>query len=104
LGISFQCGHELHDKQQLGHKRLEARDLGCTGFPDLACTGLAYGLYFYTLAGAQPALIAALQYLEPLIAIVLALFLLQETVRPVKLLGGLMIIVGIVLVERTGVE
>ncbi|MDF1499923.1 MAG: DMT family transporter [Anaerolineales bacterium] len=72
-------------------------------FLGVACTGLAYSLYFYALAGAQSALIAALQYLEPLITILLALLLLQEPLRPIGILGGLLIIAGIVLVERTGI-
>jgi drug/metabolite transporter (DMT)-like permease len=72
-------------------------------FLGVACTGIAYGLYFYALAGAESALIAALQYLEPLITIVLAFFLLREALPLIGLLGGVLIIVGIVLVERTGV-
>ncbi|MGD2162706.1 MAG: DMT family transporter, partial [Anaerolineales bacterium] len=71
-------------------------------FLGIACTGLAYALYFYALAGAQSALVAALQYLEPLITILLAYIFLQEVLRPVGLVGGLLIVLGIVLVEQTG--
>jgi drug/metabolite transporter (DMT)-like permease len=71
-------------------------------FLGIACTGLAYALYFYALAGAQSALVAALQYLEPLVTILLAYFFLQEVLRPVGFIGGVLIIAGILLVERTG--
>jgi drug/metabolite transporter (DMT)-like permease len=71
-------------------------------FLGIACTGIAYALYFYALAGAQSALVAALQYLEPLITVALAFFFLQEVLQPIGIVGGLMIIVGIVLVDRTG--
>ncbi|MGD2057752.1 MAG: DMT family transporter [Anaerolineales bacterium] len=71
-------------------------------FLGIACTGIAYALYFYALSGAPSALVAALQYLEPLITIVLAFFLLQERFRLIGLAGGLLIIGGILLVERTG--
>jgi drug/metabolite transporter (DMT)-like permease len=72
------------------------------GFLGVGCTGIAYALYFYALAGAQSALVAVLQYLEPLITIALAALLLQEKLHPVGLAGGLLIIAGIVLVERAG--
>ena len=71
-------------------------------FLGIACTGLAYALYFFALAGTQSALVAALQYLEPLITISLAFVLLQESLRPIGFAGGALIIIGIVLVERMG--
>jgi len=73
-------------------------------FLGVACTGIAYALYFFALAGTQSALVAALQYLEPMITIVIAFFLLQERLRPIGLTGGLLIIAGIVLVERAGMN
>jgi drug/metabolite transporter (DMT)-like permease len=69
-------------------------------FLGIACTGLAYALYFFALAGTQSALVAALQYLEPLVTISLAFVLLQERLMPIGLAGGALIIIGIVLVER----
>ncbi len=71
-------------------------------FLGVVCTGIAYALYFFALAGAQSALVAALQYLEPLVTVVIAFFLLQEQLRVISLVGGLLILMGIVLVEREG--
>lgn len=82
----------------------EAQTWAALLFLGVACTGIAYALYFFALAGAQSALVAALQYLEPIITIVIAYFLLQENLRPIGLMGGLLILAGIVLVERTGMR
>jgi drug/metabolite transporter (DMT)-like permease len=71
-------------------------------FLGIGCTGIAYALYFYALSVAQTALVAALQYLEPLITVVLAVFLLQEGFGWIGLVGGLLILGGIILVERVG--
>lgn len=69
-------------------------------FLGIGCTGIAYALYFYALSVAQTALVAALQYLEPIITVVLAFFLLGEGFGWIGLPGGLLILGGIILVER----
>jgi drug/metabolite transporter (DMT)-like permease len=49
---------------------------------------LAHGLYFYALSSAEAALAAALQYLEPLITMLLVGWLLQEPWTTAMLVGG----------------
>jgi drug/metabolite transporter (DMT)-like permease len=66
----------------------------------VASTGLAYGLYFYALSTAEAALAAALQYLEPLITMVFAAWLLQEQWTTAMLVGGGLILLGVWLVDR----
>ena len=68
----------------------------------VASTGLAYGLYFYALSTAEAALAAALQYLEPLVTMVLAAWLLQEPWTPAMVAGGGLILVGVWIVDRAG--
>jgi drug/metabolite transporter (DMT)-like permease len=68
----------------------------------VASTGLAYGLYFYALNTAEAALAAALQYLEPLITMVFAAWLLQEPWTVAMLVGGALILVGVWIVDRAG--
>jgi drug/metabolite transporter (DMT)-like permease len=68
----------------------------------LASTGLAYGLYFYALSTAEAALAAALQYLEPLITMLLAAWLLGEQWGPAMLAGGALILIGVWIVDRVG--
>jgi len=66
----------------------------------VASTGLAYGLYFYALSGAEAALVAALQYLEPLVTMALAGALLGENTTASALVGGVLILGGVWLVDR----
>jgi drug/metabolite transporter (DMT)-like permease len=71
-------------------------------FPGVASTGFAYALYFIALSGNQATTIAALQYIEPLITLVIAIILLGEIVTLMSLLGGGLILFGVAWVERSG--
>ncbi len=71
-------------------------------FLGVASTGFAYALYFFALSGSQATIIAALQYLEPLITLVIAIVLLGEIVTTMSLLGGGLILFGVAWVERSG--
>jgi drug/metabolite transporter (DMT)-like permease len=69
----------------------------------IGSTGLAYGLYFYALSTAEAALAAALQYFEPLITMLFAARLLQESWTVPMLIGGGLIIIGVWTVDRAGI-
>jgi drug/metabolite transporter (DMT)-like permease len=71
-------------------------------FLGVASTGFAYALYFIALSGSQTMTIAALQYLEPLITLIIAIVLLGEIVTTISLLGGGSILFGVAWVERSG--
>ncbi|TES89201.1 MAG: DMT family transporter [Anaerolineales bacterium] len=71
-------------------------------FLGVASTGFAYALYFFALSGSQTTTIAALQYLEPLITLIIAVVLLGEIVTTISLLGGGLILFGVAWVERSG--
>lgn len=73
-------------------------------FLAVVCTAGAYSLYFFALRGAETTLIAALQYWEPVATMILALMVLEESLTWISLLGGGMILMGNVLVERGGVQ
>lgn len=70
----------------------------------VASTGLAYGQYFYALASAESALAAALQYLEPLVTMALADWLLRERWAAGMLAGGALILLGVWMMDRAGRE
>jgi O-acetylserine/cysteine efflux transporter len=70
----------------------------------VASTGLAYGLYFYALSGAEAALVAGLQYLEPLVTMALARVILGERMTAGMMMGGGLILGGVWLVDRAGRE
>jgi drug/metabolite transporter (DMT)-like permease len=65
-------------------------------------TGLAYGLYFYALSGAEAVSVAALQYLEPLVTMALAGAMLGERLTAGAFVGGGLILGGVWLVDRAG--
>lgn len=71
------------------------------GLLGVASTGLAYGLYFYALSGAEAAWVAALQYLEPLVTMALAGVMLGERITAVLVVGGALILRGVWLVDRS---
>ena len=68
----------------------------------VASTGFAYALCFFALSGSQTTIIAALQYLEPLITLLIAVVLLGEIITTLSLLGGGIILFGVAWVERSG--
>lgn len=73
-------------------------------FLAVVCTVGAYTLYFLALRGAETALVAVVQYLEPMTTMVLAAFILQERLTWMSFLGGALILVGVVLVERASLK
>ena len=71
-------------------------------FLGVASTDFAYALYFFALSGNQTTTIAALQYLEPLITMLIAVIFLGEIIKTISLLGGGLILFGVAWVERSG--
>ena len=60
----------------------------------LACTGIAYVLYFRLIASAGPGNAIAVTYLVPLFAMVWGWLFLGEAVTPPMLADGAVILVG----------
>ncbi len=58
------------------------------------CTGIAYILYFRLIENAGPARALAVTFLVPVFALVYGVLLLGETITPLMILSGLVIIVG----------
>ncbi len=56
--------------------------------------------FFFALSGSKATIVAALQYLEPLITLVIAIVLLGEVVTTMSVLGGGLILFGVAWVER----
>ena len=57
-------------------------------------TGLAYVLYFSSVAALDPFLVAIYSYIDPMLATFISMWLLGEDTGWLKLLGGAMILVG----------
>jgi len=69
-------------------------------FLGFGSTGLAYIFYFFALKEAEITLVAVIQYLEPLITMLLASWLIAERVMVGGLVGGMLILGGVWLVNR----
>ena len=66
----------------------------------LLCTVVAITLYFAGLERIGPVRASTLSTIEPLCAVVLAAILLGETLAPVQLAGGALILAGAVGIAR----
>ena len=71
-------------------------------FLGVVSTDFAYALYFFALSGSQMTIITALQYLETLITLLIAVVFLGEIITTISLLGSGLILSGVAWVERLG--
>jgi drug/metabolite transporter (DMT)-like permease len=70
-------------------------------FLGLGCSGLAYWLWYGALERIETAKVAAFLYLEPLVTLAAAVAMLGEPVGLATIAGGLMVLAGVALVQRT---
>jgi drug/metabolite transporter (DMT)-like permease len=73
--------------------------LGVT-FLGVFCSGLAYIAWYDALQALSTAVTGAFLYIEPLIAMVVAFFVLGEAITAASLLGGAIILFGVWLVNK----
>jgi drug/metabolite transporter (DMT)-like permease len=73
------------------------------GFLAVATVGtvIPFGLFIGGLAHLPPAPASILAMLEPVVAAVAAYLILGETLLPLQILGGLLVLAGVVVVERS---
>jgi drug/metabolite transporter (DMT)-like permease len=69
-------------------------------FVGIFCTAGAYLLYTHALKLAEASRLAAIQNIEPVIAVAAAVIILHESISEALLLGGSAILVGVYLAER----
>jgi drug/metabolite transporter (DMT)-like permease len=69
-------------------------------FLGVFCSGLAYIAWYDALQALSAAQTGVFLYIEPLVAVVVAFFVLGEAVTFVSLLGGAVILLGVWLVNR----
>ena len=70
------------------------------GFLGIFCSGLAYVAWYDALKALTTAETGAFLYIEPLVAVVIAFFVLGEPITGSSLLGGTVILFGVWLVNR----
>lgn len=64
------------------------------------CSALAYGLYLYGLRSLGPTTASVFINLVPVFGVMGSTWLLGESTSPVQLVGGIVVILGILLVEK----
>ena len=69
-------------------------------FLGVFCSGLAYIAWYDALQALSTAQTGVFLYIEPLVAVVVAFFLLDEAITVASLIGGAVIILGVWLVNR----
>ena len=69
-------------------------------FLGIFCSGLAYIAWYDALQALTTAEAGVFLYIEPLVAVVVALIVLQEQITLASLFGGLIILLGVWLVNR----
>jgi drug/metabolite transporter (DMT)-like permease len=69
-------------------------------FLGIFCSGLAYIAWYDALKALSTAQTGVFLYIEPLVAVVVAFFILNEHITAASLLGGGVIILGVWLVNR----
>ena len=82
------------------YARLSATGWLAVLFLGLACSGLGYLFWYGALEKIEASRVGALLYLEPLVTFAAAAALLGERVQLVTVAGGMLLLVGVVLVER----
>jgi drug/metabolite transporter (DMT)-like permease len=70
------------------------------GFLGIFCSGLAYIAWYDALKALSTAQTGVFLYLEPLVAVVVAFFILGEAITPASVSGGAVILFGVWLVNR----
>lgn len=71
-------------------------------FLGIACSGVAYLCWYDALQVLPVSQVGAFLYVEPLVTIVVAKLLLEETIGPASLVGGGAILLGVWLANRPG--
>ncbi len=84
--------------QGIGH--LSASGLGAVLFLGLVCSGVAYVFWYDALEEIPASQVGVILYLEPLVTVGVAAWVLGESIRLGTMLGGAIILLGIWLVER----
>jgi drug/metabolite transporter (DMT)-like permease len=73
-------------------------------FLGIFCSGLAYLFWYSALEKKDSSLVGMYLYLEPLVTLIAAYFLLGEEIQWITLIGGGMILLGVYLATRVALR
>jgi drug/metabolite transporter (DMT)-like permease len=100
LGAIFLVPFSLTQVRSLPWHALPREAWWAMAFMVLLGTFISYLIYVFALAELTAARVAAFAYLQPIVAIILAILLLAEKLTSQVTLGGLLILCGVYLAER----
>jgi len=69
-------------------------------FLGLFCSGIAYVIWAYSLRDLESAKVGAFLYFEPLVTVLAAWVLLSESITALMILSGIIITLGVILVNK----
>lgn len=69
-------------------------------FLGLFCSGISYVIWAQALRDMESAKVGAFLYLEPFVTVLAAWLLLDELITPVMMIGGIIIIIGVIFVNK----
>ena len=72
----------------------------CILFLGIFCSGIAYVIWARALRDMESAKVGAFLYMEPLITVFAAWFFLNETITVIMILSGLLITLGVFIVNK----
>jgi drug/metabolite transporter (DMT)-like permease len=81
--------------------RLSTLGWSAVAFLGLGCSGLAYLFWYQALEKVDSTSVASFLYLEPLVTLAAAVPLLGEPVTALTVLGGVIVLAGVALVQRS---
>ncbi len=82
------------------YHRLSPGGWGALLFLGIACSGLGYLFWYGALERIEASRVASFLYLEPLVTLAAGVALLGEEVRVTTVVGGLLLLLGVALVQR----
>jgi drug/metabolite transporter (DMT)-like permease len=80
-------------------RNLSSTSVIAIGFLGVGCSGLGYWFWYAALERIDASQVAAFLYLEPLVTLMAAVALLGESVAASTILGGLLVLVGVLIVQ-----
>jgi drug/metabolite transporter (DMT)-like permease len=84
------------------YRALSAAGWGAIAFLGLGCSGLGYLFWYGALERLEATSVAAYLYLEPLVTMAAAAWLLRERITVASVAGGLLVLAGVLVVQRAG--
>lgn len=65
----------------------------------VVCSGIAFAMYLYSLKTLGPVIVNTYINIQPVVTVIISIFILKEKLYPVQILGSVLIIIGVYIVS-----